>query len=85
MRQDVAWSGLHLKGMRLGSLVFIDHNEADNSSKEDKNIEYWIFNKLSVSVSCMNIHTIEKGALVKPGCFAMDSYRKKKTIASCAN
>ncbi len=49
MRQDVAWFGLHLKGTRLGSLVVIDHNEADNSFKEDKNIEYWIFNKLSVS------------------------------------
>ncbi len=49
MRQDVAWSGLHLKGMRLastsetcehddGSLVVIDSNDADDSSKEDKNI-----------------------------------------------
>lgn len=46
-----------------GSLVVID---ADNTSKEDKNAESLLFNKLSVNASCLNIHTIEKGTLVKP-------------------
>ncbi len=75
IRPDVAWFGL--KGMRLdstsetcehydGSLVVIDSNDADNTSKEDKNAESLLFNKLSVNASCMNIHTIEKGTLVKP-------------------